>query len=773
DDENTGGKGAAGASTGGKGADDENTGGKGAAGASTGGKGADDESTGGKGTAGESTGGKGGDDEPDPNAEQLSAEAQAELSDLKSMVAQTSAVSYEDLAAQHEVAHAGLSYDPTTAEYLDLINASALALSDKESAVLESTGFVISEFHHFCSFYQGFDAIYVADLPVYVSADSILEAVHRSYDDILKQVELAWLVGEVGALLEGMRQSLAESTSGSAEDRSDVDLYLGVALSLLTGSAAAPVAGASAQDLADWVAQAEAASGIGEVELFGQSQMIDWSQFKPRGHYEQDLRLQRYFRAMIWLGRTPLRIIATASDGSQAFMRRQFDDMLLMTELMGTDGVARWEKMEQVLSAFVGESDNMTPGEVTALLADLGVASLSDTAAIDDAVLQSAILKGGYGAQRIASQMLVNDTGGTLPLDRAFMLFGQRYVVDSNVFSNVVYDRVGGGQVKRMMPDPLDVAYAALGNDDALPLLEQDLTDYAYAPDLEAVRLLVDAHGEAYWQGSLYTRWIDMLRALSPSPALARPSGEVLPAIVKTEPWSRRILNTQLGSWAELRHDTLLYAKQSYTGWPSCEYPDAYVDPYPEFYTRLAQFAEKGIDVAGTIADATGQSQAALSNYFSKLQGTATMLADMAVAELTGAPFTEAQLTFVNNAVRYKPLDVVCAVVDVPSGWYVDLFFSSDGIDDCKPTIADVHTQPADEGGNPVGRVLHVGTGYPRMMVTTVDTCTGPKAYVGVVFAYHERITDNFQRLTDSEWLGELSKQTPPDVAWMQDLVVR
>jgi len=35
-------------------------------------------------------------------------------------------------------------------------------------------------------------------------------------------------------------------------------------------------------------------------------------------------------------------------------------------------------------------------------------------------------------------------------------------VVDSEVFSNLVYDRVGHGAVMRMMPNPLDIAYAAL-----------------------------------------------------------------------------------------------------------------------------------------------------------------------------------------------------------------------------------------------------------------------------------------------------------------------
>src|SRR5690606_40805394 len=56
------------------------------------------------------------------------------------------------------------------------------------------------------------------------------------------------------------------------------------------------------------------------------------------------------------------------------------------------------------------------------------------------------------------------------------------------------------------------------------------------------------------------------------------PAAVGMPEITGTEAWNRRILNTQLASWAELRDDTLLYAKQSYTGVPGCEYPDAYVE---------------------------------------------------------------------------------------------------------------------------------------------------------------------------------------------------
>ncbi len=90
------------------------------------------------------------------------------------------------------------------------------------------------------------------------------------------------------------------------------------------------------------------------------------------------------------------------------------------------------------------------------------------------------------------------------------------------------------------------------------------------------------------------------------------------------------------------------------------------------------------------------------------------------------------------------------------------------------PTIADVHTQPTDEAGAWVGKVLHVGTGYARLMVMTAETCAGPRAYAGVVSSYHEVVTQQLQRLTDADWASRFgSGQSPPDVPWLADLVLR
>jgi hypothetical protein len=105
----------------------------------------------------------------------------------------------------------------------------------------------------------------------------------------------------------------------------------------------------------------------------------------------------------------------------------------------------------------------------------------------------------------------------------------------------------------------------------------------------------------------------------------------------------------------------------------------------------------------------------------------------------------------------------------VPDGWYPKLFFDQADVTDFKPTIADVHTQPTDPGGSPVGNVLHVATGGARPMVVVIDGCGAPRAFVGLVSSYYEKVTTQFDRLNDQRWAKELDRA--PDVPWMKDLI--
>ncbi|MDH5672693.1 MAG: DUF3160 domain-containing protein [Myxococcales bacterium] len=691
-----------------------------------------------------------------------------ELARLEGLLEEAESISAAEFQSLYAVPHVtDLGYSPAEAQNLELIQASPLSLEQAELDGLERDGFVISARQSFPHFAYGYRSIYAQDLPVYISADSILDAVHRSYDDILKAVEEEALMAIIGDMLAAMHTNL-ESASLDASVAADLDFFISVARNLLSETPLASTGFADASDVRTFVDGALAADGWQEISLFGVQRDVDFSQFKPRGHYTDSVALERYFRAMMWLGRIDFRLLETQSDGSQIFHRRQFDAVIGLHSLMAGEPMANWKLADSVVEAFVGESDYMRLDHVDALLTDLGVASLEQAGSLSDAEISQTLIDGGYGAQRISSHIMINDLRepGTLPLSRSFALFGQRYVVDSHVFSNLVFDRVQEGKVKRMMPNPLDVAFAALGNDQAAALLGEEFATYGYESDLHSMRLLVDEHGSDYFQQNLYNIWLDSLRALSPDAGVADPAAAGMPRVTATEPWGRRILNTQLASWAQLRHDTVLYVKQSYSGGIACEFPDAYVDPYPRFYASLGAYADKGLEVAELLQPLASDTAPRVRDYFMEMQAVVAILAEMAEYQRAGTPFTDAHMAFINDAV----VDAAqgCGWPVVYSGWYARLLF--DLAPEYDPTIADVHSQPTDEAGNEVGRVLHVGTGMARLMVVTADTCNGPRAYAGLASSYYEKVTEDWQRLTDEEWATEVDSMA--GVPWMADLVV-
>jgi hypothetical protein len=690
----------------------------------------------------------------------LNASDQAALAALEAQLDPLESLDATTLLQQRPIKFAPtLGYDPQTAKNLDLIQASPAALDAAELAKLKSQGFAISTRQQYPNMIYGYKTIYSMDLPVYVSLDSILDALHQSYDDVLKAVEYDQLIPNLITLLSEARNRLTAGAVTDAKTAKDLDFYLAVAYALVQDRSVAPVAGADKTRIDDFVMRAKAANGIQEIELFGVKRDVDFSQFTPRGHYTDDATLKAYFRAMIWLGRVEFRLTETKENGA-LFHRRQLEAALALRSVVQGEAAAAYANIDAVVSEFVGEHDYMQLAELDQLLADLG----GSMSALTDAQIAQVIIDKGYGAQRIASQVVFKDAvnGPTLPLDRSFALLGQRYIIDSHVFSNVVFDRVvpKAGDPVRSLPDPLDVAYAALGNSAALPLLESGLKTYKYAPQLERMRRLVDAHGDDYWQNNLYNSWLGTLRSISPA---ADGGPAILPAVAKTEAWSKRMLNTQLASWAELRHDTILYAKQSYSTGGTCEFPDAYVDPYPEAFARIAKYAKRGQVLSDLLAvRSSSQLVARVREYFTELDSVATMLHDMADQQQKGVPFTAAQMTFINDAVRSTI--VGCGGPPSYTGWYARLLFNSSEAMD--PTIADVHTDP---GGDHSPQVLHVATGLPRLMVVTIDTCNGPRAYAGVAFAYHEVVTQGLKRLTDVEW-AQMTNSTP-DVPWMESVL--
>jgi hypothetical protein len=67
--------------------------------------------------------------------------------------------------------------------------------------------------------------------------------------------------------------------------------------------------------------------------------------------------------------------------------------------------------------------------------------------------------------------------------------------------------------------------------------------------------------------------------------------------------------------------------------------------------------------------------------------------------------------------------------------------------------VVDYHTTPSDCVGNPMGWVLHGGTGRADLAIVTARTSDGEvTAFVGPVMSYYEYTTTDFKRLNDEEW---------------------
>jgi hypothetical protein len=129
----------------------------------------------------------------------------------------------------------------------------------------------------------------------------------------------------------------------------------------------------------------------------------------------------------------------------------------------------------------------------------------------------------------------------------------------------------------RPYPDGLEVA-AALGS----AFARRNLTD-SRKQDLLAT---IDSC-RIYFQGkSLYMKYLNALRAL-----LDEPEGDA-PDFMNNAAWQAKSCNTVLAGWAQLRHTWALQAKQTVYYEGLTMVPEGFVEPEPEFFSRMADLAD-------------------------------------------------------------------------------------------------------------------------------------------------------------------------------------
>ncbi len=207
-----------------------------------------------------------------------------------------------------------------------------------------------------------------------------------------------------------------------------------------------------------------------------------------------------------------------------------------------------------------------------------------------------------------------------------------------------------------------------------------------------------------------------------------------------------------LASWTELRHDTILYAKQSYTpritSIPPEETPGiGYVEPVPEFYQRL---------LALTTMTRRGLTDLQVLNEtetyrLNNLETLLRRLLTISTLELEGKQLNESDYEFIRDFGEH--LDSIITGVN----------------DQGKETtiIADVHTDTN------TALVLEEAVGYVDLIITAYKTPDGKVIMgAGPVFSYYEFKQPMSDRLTDEDWKQLLEAgQQPSRPLWTQSFI--
>lgn len=627
-------------------------------------------------------------------------------------------------------------------------------------------------------FFTVYEQARYANAPLFVTSDSLLHVYHLLFDKTLRTAErerFIPLLRDLNAALLAQTDSQYQALQGTAwEDAARRTVaFVAVAGRLL--EADFPVPDYVTDLVSAELALIEDAAGIMPSPLFpGLEFGEDHTQYIPRGHYTMSDELAAYFKSMMWYGRMTFRLRTDDPDVGRAETRSALLLVyaLRQAEVNGEPALLTWADLYNPTVFFVGRSDDLTAVQYGQVMDTVYGVGAPLTAVADDALLDAFIEQADQLPPPRILGLVISETDDVEETTKGLRLMGQRFVPDAYIFRELIWRNVGTPANPRMLPTGLDVM-AALGSERAYEILdEMGETNYQNYPEQMAkMQAWTGSLTEAEWTETLYNTW---LYSFLP---LLEPPGADYPAFMRSTAWLDKQLNTTLGSWAELKHDTILYAKQVYAemgGGPTPPDPVPplnYVESVPHFYARLAALTtmtREGLAARGLLSEQDEDS-------LLRLEDLVTALQQMAEKQLRGEPLTAAE----NDRLRYyggelEHLTMAAADTDTADPFAMPVAEEEPQA----AVIADVATAP-DPGrtGIPDPVVLEVGVGrineiYVVVPVVAEDGTVSLQVAKGGVFSYYEFPWPAADRLTDEKWRAMLeSGEAPPLPAWTASFV--
>lgn len=589
-------------------------------------------------------------------------------------------------------------------------------------------------------------------MPNYITTDVFLQAYHMYFGYVLKSLEKHVFTERIHRMNVAMHNKAME-ISVSAQNEETRNLaefnaaFFAIADKLLTNSQLqipAAYKKAAEQEIANVMAEKEDISPMMMKNI-----NFNYDLFKPRGHYTRSEEQKRYFRAMMWL-----QTFSFCSEKQEAVKQTAMMAYILnnIDEEVAKEGLGVYK----TLDFLMGEPDNVSVVEVADFLSKkpgMTLSKLTEMSTLKG--INEHLSKIFETRNRITSK--ISESG----CENKVNFMPQRYTPDGYVLS-LTFDEHANSEVP--FPRGLHV-FSAFGVEAA------DRINDAYYHDADGWsgynKQMDKLKGEmskfADWDKSMYNKWIDCLVQL-------QKADKDYPDYMKTASWERKNMNTALASWAELKHDAILYAEQ-----PICaecgdggELPDpivvGYVEPNLAFWNKMKDM----VKLTRSLLEGHGLMTEDISSRTQSLEDYMDFCIKVSKKEIEGKRLDDEEyweIKAMGSSIEWFTLSVLDPDMQ-PDNWGL-----VEGADRSIAVCADVFTRNV-LGCEKCG-ILTEATGNADAIYVIVNI--GGKIYLtrGAVFSYYEFINPLNTRYTDEEWQKRLEEgKQPGREPWMTPLII-
>ena len=588
--------------------------------------------------------------------------------------------------------------------------------------------------------------------PNFVTTDLYLQLYHLFFDTMMRRVEEGKLSDVIASLCKQMHGKMIKRAGTADKTLKDAAewnaAYFAVGYQLMTGKSLA-VSSKYQNEVKTELNNCKASENAFSTFLEYTDIYFPYSLFRPRGHYTRSEKCEKYFRAMMWLQSVPF-----GTDKQQQLQRAA----LIAEEMMSDSNLRRaYDSVSEPITYLMGTPDNITIIQVGEIMKRQGVGT-------------SQLLKNKKAMQRFKKEVeAVGDKQTRIrpkfeySSHHKINFMPQRYQPDGEVMQEMV--DCDNKPTKRDVPMGLDVM-AALGSSAAERILinelKQDKQWELFVPNLQNMKKLMTTID---WNACVTNKWLDALNKLNTA------NDSRMPYFMKTPQWDKKNLNASLASWAELKHDAILYAKQPMVaecGDGSLPAPQVvgYVEPNLSFW-------EKAVALVSDTRNVLKRYQLMdenIANILDAVGEQAQFLLNVSKKELAGQKITEEeydQIRYIGATFEYLSLEMIKEPDQTLMGWS-----DVQGTDKAIPVVADVLT--SNGNNNPEPSILYEAVGPANEIYVVVEVNGQLRLMRGGVFSYREfkRPVDE-QRMTDEEWQQKL-KEYPSTgkPSWMEEIIV-